>query len=956
MQEPRPLNICIATYEFLEFHKPGGIGTANTGLALALSRAGHNVTVALPVDPNHPSFKHCSSFYHRISTIKVVAIPLAAGVDRLPADPSERLSDTPRQSSYCFHAWLTSQQFDVVNTDDYGALGFYSIMAKKVGLAHNNTAFICQVHGPRDWILDAQSQTFNGLVDACSIDTERFVIEKSDHTVFVSQYLFHYLQSKGLELDLSRCSVQPYISPYWNLDEKLDPALDVNVRTAYTPKSIVFFAGRQEERKGFQLFLETIDNIQGLPTCPDIHIIGQYSRNPSGVHSGLQLLTHLKKWQNRVFVHYDLDSKSAIKKIQAVHGLVIMPSLTDNLPNTVLECIEHKLPFITTNTGGQAELIVSEQHKDYLFDPHPRILAKAIHEKLSTDSPPSAARYAISMQKTVNWWYDLFSRLSSESHDVEHLALIDLPEITVGIVHFNQPYLVRQVLDSLLNQTHRKFRIIICDDGSTNIEALKFLQQLESSGYFEDIPVQVIRNQNTYLGAARNSILANVSTDYVVFMDDDNFAHPRQLEILTRSILLSGAGAITLFAIRHMLPTSPISKHPDHALGKIIGYPIGYAPLSSHFENMFGDANAIYSVAALKAVSGFFEERGIPYEDWNCFHKLFHSGYPIYTVPLPLYWYRVRAGSMLRSTSPSKPIALLGFQSGHLVKKPWIHAYVHSAAMHSFVHRLVDGRYAQRLHFESLQSNKQFSDLPLFGLSDDEQKLKLPVMITELLARRNSVTILTSPATLSHSSSRHPSPISPDLVMPSALRTDLVAQSNSESILFEFAAAKSLYSVACNELLLDFDCIHITSYLDLDLAWHSVIIDDKGIMVHPHKHSVNTISFPKLIPAFAKFIKIGLYIPANIGCNHSAEVRAGMHPSSSFSINQLSKDDDSYPTSCWSSVAPNGKEHHVYLSTDIIPQLLASKELIPFSLFVQVNKMPIPDFCHLRISSMEVMA
>src|SRR4051794_19207109 len=38
--------VCLVTAEFHGLFKNGGIGTANTGLALTLARAGHDVTVA----------------------------------------------------------------------------------------------------------------------------------------------------------------------------------------------------------------------------------------------------------------------------------------------------------------------------------------------------------------------------------------------------------------------------------------------------------------------------------------------------------------------------------------------------------------------------------------------------------------------------------------------------------------------------------------------------------------------------------------------------------------------------------------------------------------------------------------------------------------------------------------------------------------------------------------------
>ena len=49
--------------------------------------------------------------------------------------------------------------------------------------------------------------------------------------------------------------------------------------------------------------------------------------------------------------------------------LAVMPSLQDNSPNTVYECLEHGIPFIASNVGGVPELIAPEDHARVLFEP-----------------------------------------------------------------------------------------------------------------------------------------------------------------------------------------------------------------------------------------------------------------------------------------------------------------------------------------------------------------------------------------------------------------------------------------------------------------------------------------------------------------------------------------------------------------------------------------------------------
>ena len=47
----------------------------------------------------------------------------------------------------------------------------------------------------------------------------------------------------------------------------------------------------------------------------------------------------------------------------------------------------------------------------------------------------------------------------------------------------------------------------------------------------------------------------------------------------------------------------------------------------SCFENVYGDTNAILRTSALRAVGGYENDRGSPWEDWMTFVKLYNAGH-----------------------------------------------------------------------------------------------------------------------------------------------------------------------------------------------------------------------------------------------------------------------------------------------------------------------------------------
>lgn len=75
---------------------------------------------------------------------------------------------------------------------------------------------------------------------------ERFVIEKTDYTIFVSSYIYNYLVGCGYEIDIAKYQILRY--PSHAFDNK---KIDNQVKSK--PIGGIAFFGRQELRKGFSI-------------------------------------------------------------------------------------------------------------------------------------------------------------------------------------------------------------------------------------------------------------------------------------------------------------------------------------------------------------------------------------------------------------------------------------------------------------------------------------------------------------------------------------------------------------------------------------------------------------------------------------------------------------------------------------------------------------------------------
>ena len=102
-----------------------------------------------------------------------------------------------------------------------------------------------------------------------------------------------------------------------------------------------------------------------------------------------------------------------------------------------------------------------------------------------------------------------------------------MARISVILPVYNSEKYIGKAIESVLGQTFTDFELIIVNDGSTDETA-------EIIGSFDDERIRIINQTNQGPGAARNNALRTVSSDYVMFLDSDDWYHPQALEIAYR--------------------------------------------------------------------------------------------------------------------------------------------------------------------------------------------------------------------------------------------------------------------------------------------------------------------------------------------------------------------------------------------------------------------------------------
>lgn len=202
---------------------------------------------------------------------------------------------------------------------------------------------------------------------------------------------------------------------------------------------------------------------------------------------------------------------------------------------------------------------------------------------------------------------------------------------------YNCASTLEEALDSLLAQTYKRFKVVMCDDGSKD-DTLKVAE-----GYARDYDnIIVIKNEcNMGLNYTLNHCLEYADTEYVARMDGDDISLPD----------------------RFQKEIDFLDSHPEYA---IVSTPMiyfdengvfktcrsnGYEPKVKNFAKgtPFCHAPCMVRKEAYDAVEGYsVDDKLLRVEDYHLWIKMYARGFKGYMMGEPLYMMRDDRNAVVR--------------------------------------------------------------------------------------------------------------------------------------------------------------------------------------------------------------------------------------------------------------------------------------------------------------------
>jgi O-antigen biosynthesis protein len=636
------MRVCIATPDFPGPIRNGGVGTALLGLAEALRDAGHSV-----------SLLYASSFYEQgdqdhwreyYAGVDIDFIGLSAVPETLQTFPDAARSIVVYES-------LRNGSYDIVHFPDYGGVGFYTAQAAALGQFPQGTAVVTSLNGPSLWSRSFNNTPVRSLEALVRDALEKGTVEYADAVISPSHYMLDWARERNW-------SLPPTHHAFYSLPAvdrsagSRSPSDRVDFRSK--PLELVFF-GRLEQRKGCHLFIDAINELldRGIGGGRiEVTFLGKFNELtfPPRV---LGLRT--QNWPIRWRVIDDLGSAEALAYLCADPSrLAIMPSLGDNSPCTITECLLRAIPFLSCNVGGIAELIAEDRRPQLLTPPNSLALANRIEAVLSdgfttadlVQSSEAAAHRQVSLheeilrakinaqKRTTATTTTRSSSRQSSDHSRSVRSQASKPAISVCLLHRNRWELLEQALRGYQEQGFRDFEVILTDNGST--DAGERLRKFQEAAY--SFPLQVVElGRNLYPEGAYNAAARLARGAWLKFHDDDNVPKPHELHVFAEAMTSGRASAVSCG-----LDAFSGTDYPTLATAiiKRVTF-LGDGGSAAYIQNVMGDTNFIVDRAAFEAVGGFTEEGFLLHApDWRFLAKLKGRGYRVASLSDALVWYR----------------------------------------------------------------------------------------------------------------------------------------------------------------------------------------------------------------------------------------------------------------------------------------------------------------------------
>jgi glycosyltransferase involved in cell wall biosynthesis len=560
--------VAIASSELLGVPGTGGPGTADSLLAVALARHGHDVELLLApgreIEPLSPEWRRA----YDSSGVRVRHLADQPGVRPQFLAPASAILEG-----------LRADPPDVVVADDWRGLAYLALRSRQLGRAFADTAFVVYCHGPARWLAQSAHKVPDTLARFGEEVGERVCLELADAVVCPSEWLLRWMRDHGWPVPETARVIQNL----WQSTALDEPPAQAPAGSAV--RRLAFF-GQLREGKGILVFVKSLRNLEAnLLQGVELLFLGRETPRWTEERIREALGPHVPEQVASIRFETGLERSAALEELRQPGTLAVIPSLADNSPYAVAECIEHGIPFVATRTGGIPELVANEDRARVLCPPTAEDLATALTAALASRAGFAPAHAASPPKASLEAWLEL----------------------------------VEAVVPSRPRAVASAARVTVVAGGEDSTRRAGRLAQ-----HTRSVEVDVVSAESRRAG-----LDVAKAADWVLFLDDDDLPDDQLLDALVAAQAASGADVVTA-AVR---PADDLD-----GLQLFVGEPGALGLV----ENQYGVLGLVRRslVPADRSIDGPVDP------DWLLLARLALAGARVVSIPEPLSVHRGRPGTV----------------------------------------------------------------------------------------------------------------------------------------------------------------------------------------------------------------------------------------------------------------------------------------------------------------------
>lgn len=269
-----------------------------------------------------------------------------------------------------------------------------------------------------------------------------------------------------------------------------------------------------------------------------------------------------------------------------------------------------------------------------------------------------------------------------------------MPVISVIVPVYNVEKYIHRCIDSILNQTFTNFELILVDDGSPD-NCGKICDEYA----IKDNRIHVIHQENGGLSAARNAgidwAMNNSDSEWITFIDSDDWIHPDYLQLLYKSAIES---SLNLSICNY----KRVDSFEEYNIFSSTDYKI------LHSEEAYCSYYELCMTATFKLFKRvLFKDIRFPIgklcEDAFTIYKILFSLDSVAITDIPLYYYFINDNSIIRSAWSPKRLDEVVAHEGQL---EFLQKNCYNDAYNYELFRYLKVLFNQTWHIKNSYNNK----------------------------------------------------------------------------------------------------------------------------------------------------------------------------------------------------------------------------------------------------------